>query len=327
MCIHERGNVAWEEMAYDAMRGITTDHPGGHYLRLHEDEFDVTGPSGYDHHAFIFPPAACTIAQLMKVLGALNHLWGKIVMRNTLLALDFLHTIVHCVHTDVKTNNILLKLKSRKVVEELVASFEDDPPKSKGSRKKGTLIYRSRHFRALGREGFDVPILSDLGEARVLGDEADHNPLPMGPLAIRAPENVLDMRWGYPVDVWQAGCMFYEILTNKPLFTAPAEADEWSTTFHLAQMVALLGPPPADFVSRSESCKTYFNDDGSWKGYEGVAVPDATLEQKFAEVEIEENEGVDRAVLVDFFRGMLTWKPEERKTAREMGEHSFVSFE
>lgn len=209
MCIHERGATSWEEAAYDAMRGITTTNIGVRYLRLHQAEFDIAGPSGYDHHGLIFAPAACNIAQLMTLAGPLILPIVKLIMRHTLLALDFLHHEVHCLHTDVKANNVLLKLSDSTLLKELAQSFVDEPLQSKGSREEGTLVYRSRHLKDLGHDGWDAPILSDLGEARLLGDESDHEPLPLGPEAYRAPENVLDMRWGYTIDIWQAGCMLY----------------------------------------------------------------------------------------------------------------------
>ena len=322
MCIQERGNAPWEEQAYDAMRGIKTDNVGVCYLRLHQDEFDVIGPSGYEHHAFIFAPAACNFAQFLRVAGPVDMLMVKVIMRQALHALDFLHRDVHCVHTDVKANNILLQLKDHRVLEEWAQSLEETPPVSKGSREEGTLVYHSRHLKNLGKAGWDAPILSDLGEARLLGDQEDLDPLPMGPLAYRAPENVLGMRWGYPVDVWQAACMFYNLCTNEQLFDVPDGTEEWSVTSHLAQMVGLMGPPPAEFIKRSEDCKQYFDDEGVWKGHEGYVVPDVSLEQKFAVIESEQKEA-----MLDFVRDTLRWKPEERKTAIELAHHPFLRFE
>lgn len=76
------------------------------------------------------------------------------------------------------------------------------------------------------------------------------------------------MRWGYPLDIWQAACLFYYLTARRHLFDMrswKSEGNEDNIASHLSQMVALLGPPPADFVSRSNDCKRYVEDDGAWK--------------------------------------------------------------
>ena len=34
---------------------------------------------------------------------------------------------------------------------------------------------------------------------------------------------------------------------------------------HLANMIALLGPPPLEFLKRSRTYRTYWNEGGKWK--------------------------------------------------------------
>lgn len=56
------------------------------------------------------------------------------------------------------------------------------------------------------------------------------------------------------------------MLQGKPLFTAYNRKDErMNDAQHLANMIALLGPPPLEFLKRSRTYRTYWNEGGKWK--------------------------------------------------------------
>lgn len=120
--------------------------------------------------------------------------------------------------------------------------------------------------------------------------------------------------------IQMAGCMFVDLLTDDNLFDSPPqEPEEWSKSWHLAQIVALLGPPPVEMVRESELAKKYFEADGVWKGCDGWTVPHITVEEKLAAVDTEV-----KGPAVDFLRAMLTWDLDERKTAKALLEHPFL---
>lgn len=61
----------------------------------------------------------------------------------------------------------------------------------------------------------------------------------------RAPEAMLTMGfYGPPVDIWAVGCIFYEILTLKPLFPGENQPDQLSKIHHV------LGSPSKDALKR-----------------------------------------------------------------------------
>lgn len=99
---------------------------------------------------------------------------------------------------------------------------------------------------------------------------------------------------------------------------------------HLAHIIVLLGPPPADFVKGGDTAVKYFNTDGeclnfiiltthfglswptgSWKG--AVEIPKTDLKE--SEYNLE---GEDEALFLTFVRQMLKWKPAERSKIREL---------
>ncbi|XP_052205736.1 cell division control protein 2 homolog [Diospyros lotus] len=61
--------------------------------------------------------------------------------------------------------------------------------------------------------------LADFGLGRAFGvplRSYSHN---VGTLPYMAPELLLDLKYSTPIDLWSAGCIFAEMVTQKPLFT------------------------------------------------------------------------------------------------------------
>ncbi|KAH1783240.1 hypothetical protein KXX36_000368 [Aspergillus fumigatus] len=92
-----------------------------------------------------------------------------------------------------------------------------------------------------------MPLLSDFGEAR-LGDV--HNGL-IQPDIYRAPEVILGMSWTSKVDIWNVGALLWE-------------------------MVAILGPPPLDFLRKAPQSRKYWDSMGRWNV--AIEVPHCSLE-------------------------------------------------
>ena len=86
----------------------------------------------------------------------------------------------------------------------------------------------------------------------------------------------------------------------------------------MAEMVAVLGLPPLDYLQRTETSWEYFDTTGNWKG--AVEIPHISL------VDSEEQlGGENRALLLDTMRKMLQWVPEKRQTAKQLLHHSWLS--
>lgn len=74
-------------------------------------------------------------------------------------------------------------------------------------------------------------------------------------------------------------------------------------------MVAIMGPPPLDFLRRSNKSMLFWDDQGAWKGE--VPIPDIRLET--AEKRLA---GDEKKLFLDFLRKILQWKPEDRQDIR-----------
>lgn len=93
------------------------------------------------------------------------------------------------------------------------------------------------------------------------------------PVALRAPEVILGIRWDTPVDIWSAGCLvypfwdttneIYELAVGYALFRPRAGEACSLEEDHLAQMYEILGDFPKDFISKGKQSKKYFDENGS----------------------------------------------------------------
>ncbi|KAK4867104.1 hypothetical protein LT330_007845 [Penicillium expansum] len=113
---------------------------------------------------------------------------------------------------------------------------------------------------------------------------------------------------------------------------------------HLAEMIALLGPPPkevierADFMSQVEydstisieigkPCKNAREDfGGPYFDEEGKFLHEKLIPNRKLEDTIPSLDDPERELFLSFARDMLTWVPSERKTAHELTEHPFLNF-
>ncbi|KFY26988.1 hypothetical protein V491_01094 [Pseudogymnoascus sp. VKM F-3775] len=150
---------------------------------------------------------------------------------------------------------------------------------------------------------FGRPILCDFSFARNGQIEHCHD---IQPDSYRAPEVILEMPWGYPVDIWSVGVMTWDMFENRRLFDGfDTETGKYQNRFHLASIVGLLGPPPLEFLERSEYSSVYFDDRGNWKCVNSV------LPVSWEDSERNLN-GSSKKGSLDFVRKMVRWMPESR---------------
>ncbi|PIL26871.1 hypothetical protein GSI_11051 [Ganoderma sinense ZZ0214-1] len=233
----------------------------------------------------------------------------KLVLIHVLTAVDYLHSEAKLIHTDINENNILLDLDDARTLEAFEEAERTNPLPRKDAGDR--TVYLSRDFET-EPENYGRPVLCDFGEARI-GLPSKHTDL-VQPDQYRAPEVILGAPWDEKVDIWTIGVMIWDMFENKNMFKPYGGPDnKRSDLYHLAHMVALLGPPPADLLQRSTMAELwrFFDAQGNWVG--ATRVPDDSLEQSESRLE-----GADKALFLAFVRKMVRWKPEERASAKEL---------
>jgi serine/threonine protein kinase len=133
--------------------------------------------------------------------------------------------------------------------------------------------------------------ICDFGAAK-LGDKHDGDVMPG---VYRAPEIIMGLEWDSKIDIWSVGVMvrlslslledialtaqrpgrkyadslawrvtqIWDLFEGGRLFRA-VKNGHLNDELHLAEMVSLMGPPPKEFLQRSEKCREYWDEKGNF---------------------------------------------------------------
>ncbi|KAI5376195.1 hypothetical protein J4E82_005191 [Alternaria postmessia] len=298
---------------YSILSKGNASHPGYNHVRTALDLFTIPRQGG-DHRCLVQKPMWDSFKDLLNRNPA--HCFTDELLRAGLsqlfLALDYLHTEAKIIHTDIKADNILIEIEDQDILE----AFVDAEMTSPSPRKvvDGKPIYATRQF-GLPKE-YGRVVLGDFGSA-VRGDKPQiHDAQPD---VYRCPEVMLKTKWGYPADIWNVGAMIWDLYEDKHLFYGidPIEK-RYLTRAHLAELVAMLGPPPMDMLERGARSKEFFDGDGNWIAEINI-LQGLTLERSEDNLDGEKKEDFLR-----FVRCMLQWRPEDRWTAKELLGHPWI---
>ncbi|KAK4617435.1 hypothetical protein CLAFUW4_12475 [Fulvia fulva] len=114
--------------------------------------------------------------------------------------------------------------------------------------------------------------------------------------------------------IWNVGVMIWTVFENSYLFVGQDPGLQcYSTRAHLAELIGSLGPPPLDLLQRGRRVDEFFDKDGQFIA--DVTVPQSSLEDRETSFEGKEEEDFLRMV-----RGMLQWRPEDRKVGGSLAE-------
>ncbi|KAG6887367.1 hypothetical protein C0992_012606 [Termitomyces sp. T32_za158] len=320
-------SVQREIKAYEALSKAaeTTTMLGQHCVRKALDIFEI-GIGNRNYHFLIHEPLGFTIqmvANMYTYKGNRPNLpasYIRRVARHTLYALEFLHS-AGVVHGDIQANNILLRIGDDSVLKDT----EEDEIEHASRRKvtEQTTVFESRAFVGpVGRllSSRDPFVLCDFGEARTGKNSYTEF---IQPAPFRAPEIFLGIPWGTPVDIWNLGCMVWNLMfRNHPFFGRSSSGEDLegqsSCRNRLARMAALLGPPPQELLSQSRSvAPEFFFEDGTPRG----EILHETLES-FLALSIQKTgrkmTSEDSEMFLAFLRKTLTWTQESRASASEL---------
>ncbi|MFQ6619012.1 hypothetical protein Gotur_001397, partial [Gossypium turneri] len=144
--------------------------------------------------------------------------------------------------------------------------------------------------------------LADFGLARAFGIPVRTFTHEVVTLWYRAPEILLGSRhYSTPVDVWSVGCIFAEMVNQRPLFPGDSEIDE------LFKIFRILGTPNEDTWPGVTSLPDFKSSFPKWPAKDlATVVPNL------------ESTGID------LLSKMLCMDPSKRITARSALEHEYL---
>ncbi|CAK3877905.1 kinase [Lecanosticta acicola] len=294
----ERGSPSAERelAAYQQLESLTTEYLGALVIRQLLDSFTIRA-FGHEYRCMVHEPLGMSVE-------ILQHL-----MPNQQLSEDALSSKM--VHTDLQASNIHFRVGDDSIFDDFAEAEMDNPIPRKVDGDR--VIYESRGLKMPKKTG--PPVLCDFGEAR-LGRSSYTDDIQ--PYVYRAPEVILDIPWSYEVDIWNVGVMIWDLFEGRHLFRARGPNGARSSEYHLAEMVAILGLPPAEYLRRTPTSRKYFDDHGAWKA--AAVVPETSLET--IETRLS---GDNKAAFLAFVRKMLLWCPERRYTARQLLDDSWLN--
>jgi dual specificity protein kinase YAK1 len=180
--------------------------------------------------------------------------------------------------------------------------------------------------------------LIDFGSARMLGQRCSPY---VQSRYYRAPEVVLRLPHGHPIDMWSLGCVICEMFIGAPLFAGQNEIQL------LTIIVGFLGQIPFEMARQSPRFTEFFRADGFLKSEEeicrekGIApivrehylATETSLRDLIVEYEMGRGRTAAekriqrqrREILVDLLTKMLVYDPAQRITPVQALQHPFVT--
>ncbi|KAM0340745.1 hypothetical protein ACHAPU_010336 [Fusarium lateritium] len=299
--------------AYKRISEASSEHPGRETVRELIDSFDITGPKG-THHCMLHLP-------LWESLGSVVYRTRDVrltapllafVLRRLFLALDFLRTECKVIHTNINSVNIIFATAD----DTIFSTFEEQALDIPCPRKivDGRAIYQSRQLKVPTSIG--LPMLCDFGSAEFGDKERPEDPQPQ---IYRSPETILEAPWSYEIDIWNVGCVIWDLFEGRGLFTGQdPELHTYRNRAHLAEIIALLGPPPQSLLQSGKISHKHFTETGEFRN--AVPIPKrTTLEEQETNLD-----GEDQQMFLAVMRKMLQWDPSKRASAKKLAEDDWI---
>lgn len=295
-------------------------HPGQAHIVTLLDSFEVSSTQGR-HLCLVHEPMGI----FPKVDGGLPVPLVKVVAKQLLLALDFLHRECNVVHTDLKPDNILLELDNVDAAIKIQEESRPTAPMQEVSSEPRSHAILSRPIHVFSSD--ELLTLSQLSKLNVkltdFGTAVSINgfhPDIIQPFALRAPEVILGCEWGPSADIWNLACLIFEFLTGRWLFV-PRGGPTWTAeAYHLAHMPAMAGEAfDPTYFRTGKFFDKYFDDDGKLRiQVEGVRA----LEQALESYKVVADD--ELSMCTSFLRLMLRLQPSNRASALDLLEHEWL---
>ncbi|KAF1820044.1 kinase-like protein [Dissoconium aciculare CBS 342.82] len=284
-------------------------HEGWNFIRRLEDSFSIGGVDR-EHICLVFEPMREPLWLYARrfTTGVIPSEILKVMLQMILHGLDYLHTECQIIHTDLKPDNIMVKIEDSTILERDAKDEYQNPLPQKHI--DGRVIYLSRND--YGQPSVPIGIVQIVDFDRSVSGKLSHSGCIQADV-YRAPEVILDAGYTYSADIWSLGVMLWDLLEGNKLFNVidSKETDEYDEHLHLAQITALLGARPKDFGA-GQRTSMFYNTNGDLRKKSLIN------EQFNFESAIRSVGGEEKEMFIKFVKRMIRWRPNERSTAKEL---------
>ena len=268
------------------------DHPGRDTVLQLLGQGEVTGPHG-SHLCLVLEPLGADLLQCLEATTGQPRLATvKVIMKQIMEGLDFLHTKAKIIHTDIKPENIMLSTGQ---------AFDLSQPGPPGLKVKigdfGNACWTTKKFAQAGE--------------------------PLGTREYVGPEVLVGADYSTPLDVWSAACLAWELATGEYLMLLDPEASNKEEE-HLACVTQLLGPLPRELIGRGKYGRKYYTKEGQLKKFTSSKLRPCSLIWRLLKFQWPQQQAEEFS---RWLQSLLVLEPEERSTAGEAVKHPFLGHE
>lgn len=136
----------------------------------------------------------------------------------------------------------------------------------------------------------------------------------------RAIEVILDINYGYAVDMWSFSCVIFELLTGFTLFDPETNILN-KDIHHLYLIEKMLGPILPSMIKSSKRNKFLFDKNNHIKNVKKFQI--ISLEERLINQYLFSPENAKE--IANFLKCGLVYNPQKRKTAKEMLKHPWLN--
>lgn len=112
----------------------------------------------------------------------------------------------------------------------------------------------------------------------------------------------------------------WDFVSSRNLISGRNAEGAFDDRVHVAELVALLGPPPPKFRDKFPLSSMFWDEEGQWTGQ--TPIPDRSLENLASKVDGEDLNG-----FLQWMRKALQWDPADRPTALGLMRHEWMARE
>ncbi|XP_028776706.1 SRSF protein kinase 1-like [Neltuma alba] len=309
------------------------------------DNFKHSGPNG-QHHCMVLEFLGDSLLRLIRYRRYKGLPMNKVreICKCILIGLDYLHSELRIIHSDLKPENVLLLSTIDPAKDPVRSGQSPILERPEGSINMGfSSVIEKKLKRRARRAVAKISGRTSLGEAgeapksdrNVDGIDVQCKIVDFGnacwadkPFAeeiqtrqYRAPEVILQAGYSSSVDMWSFACIAFELATGDMMFTPKPGQGFSEDEDHLALMMELLGKMPRKVAVSGAKSKDYFDRHGDLKRIRRLKFwpLDKFLIDKYKFSESDARE------FSEFISPLLDFSPEKRPTAQHCLEHPWLS--